>query len=68
MGFDGPPLREACQEHHQTGYDLESTGEGEEGRTQDHVAQRHGGRNAEAVTAGRRWKRQPEPGVQAGCR
>ena len=47
VGVDRLHPQEACQQDHQTGCDLASTGEEEE-KTQEHRAQRHGGgRNAE---------------------
>ena len=41
-----PHLQEACQQHHQAGSYLESTGE-EVKKTQEHIVHRHFGRNAE---------------------
>ena len=46
VGLDWPHLQEANQQHHQAGCDVESTGEKKEGKTQGHMVQRHGDRNA----------------------
>ena len=47
VGLDSPHPQEACQQHHRTGSDLESTGEEKHGKSQEHMAPRHRGRNAE---------------------
>ena len=48
-GWIGHALRKPASNilHHPAGYDLESTGEEKEGKTPEHMAQRHPGRNAE---------------------
>ena len=46
MGFDWQHLQKASQQHHQAGSDVESTGEEKEGKTQEHMVQRHHGRKA----------------------
>ena len=41
VGLDWSHPQEACQQHHQADSDLESTGEEKEGKTQEHMVQRH---------------------------
>ena len=47
VGLEWPHPQQACQQHHQAGSDLESTGEEKEGKIQEHMAQRHRVKNAE---------------------
>ena len=46
VGLNWPHPQEACQQHHQAGSDLESTGGEKEGKAQEHLAQGHRGRYA----------------------
>ena len=66
VGWSQP--QEACQHHHQKGFDLESTGVEKEGTTQESMAQRHRGKNAEKQSplegAG---EDSPESGALADC-
>ena len=47
VGLDWPHPQEARKQYHKTGSDLESTREENEGKTQEHMAHRHRGRNVE---------------------
>ena len=65
MVLDWP--KEACQQHHQAGSDLESTGEEKEGKTKKHIS-RHRGKNAEkqSLLEGAGGDNQ-ESGVRVDC-
>ena len=65
----GLPKREKTlkdEDKNQAGCDLESTGEEKERKTQEHMAQRHRGRNSEKRSL-LQGEDSPEPGALADC-